>query len=275
MIFKHFGSGGPAVSAVGQGTWPVPDAAALRHGIALGLTHIDTAEMYGDGEAETTVGRAIAGSPRERLFIVTKVLPHHADRAGVRRACERSLRRLGTDYVDCYLLHWRGDIPIAETMSALERLVDEGKTRSIGVSNFDPWDLREAAAALRTRRLACDQVLYNLRERTVEDHELPWCRENGCALVAYTPLGQPPVDATKPRYRALREIALAHGVTVQAVALAFLVRDPLVFAIPKASAIDHVEANAKAGDLRLSDDEVAAVDRAFAKRERVGPLPTN
>ena len=275
MKQKPFGPSGTNVAVIGQGTWPVPEFEALRRGIALGMTHIDTAEMYGDGESEAIVGRAIADTPRDRLFIVTKVLPSNADTKGTARACERSLRRLRTDYVDCYLIHWRGDVPIEETMGALERLVTEGKTRSIGVSNFDDWDLREASAALATQRIACDQVLYNLGQRTIEDHELPWAREHGCAIVAYTPLGQPALAPAHKRFRALAEIARSHGVTPHAVALAFLVRDPAVFAIPKASRIEHVEANAAAGSLDLTPDEIAAIDAAFPRRKRVGPLPTN
>ena len=260
------------VSVVGQGTWPVPDRDALRYGISLGMTHIDTAEMYGDGESERIVGRAIAGVAREDLFLVTKVLPRNADASGVRDACERSLRRLGTEYVDCYLLHWRGEVPIEETMGALEELVDAGKARFAGVSNFDPWDLREASACMKRHRIACDQVLYNLRERTVEDHELPWAKEHGAALVAYTPLGQPRIGA---RDRALAGIAKAHGVSVAAVALAFLIRDDAVFAIPKASTRSHVEQNAKAAEVRLTPDDIAAIEAAYPKRQRKGPLPTN
>jgi diketogulonate reductase-like aldo/keto reductase len=253
----------------------VPDRAALRRGIELGLTHIDTAEMYGNGRAEDVVGRAIRGVPRDTLFLVSKVLPSNASAKGVALSCERSLQRLGTDYLDCYLIHWRGDVPLAESMGALERLVDQGKIRSLGVSNFDPWDLREASNALVQRRIACDQVLYNLEERTIEDHELPWVREHGCALVAYTPLGQPAIDPQQKKFATLCEIARRRGVTPHAVALAFLTRDPLVFAIPKASHIEHVEANAAAALLELTADEIAAIAAAHPNRERVGPLPTN
>jgi diketogulonate reductase-like aldo/keto reductase len=272
---RHFGADGPLVSVIGQGTWPLPDRDALRRGIALGLTHIDTAEMYGDGRSEEIVGEAIAGVPRADLFLVSKVLPQNADAHGVARACERSLRRMRTDYLDCYLLHWRGSVPIEETMAALERLVDAGKIRSLGVSNLDPWDLREAAAALRSHAIVCDQVLYNLEERTIEDHELPWARENGAAIVAYTPLGKPTIDAKKKRYAAIAQIADRRGVGVQTVALAFLTRDERVFAIPKASRIEHVEANAAAAGLILDEDEIAAIDAAHPKRRRVGALPTN
>lgn len=275
MKSKPFGRGGPQVAAIGQGTWPLPDRDALRLGISLGMTHIDTAEMYGDGRSEEIVADAIEGVARERLFLVTKVLPEHADAADVRRACERSLTRLRTEYVDCYLVHWRGDVPLEETMGALAGLVESGHARSIGVSNFDTWDLREAASATHRARIACDQVLYNLDERSVEDHELPWAREYGCAIVAYTPLGRPTLDARKKKYAVVSEIARARRVPAQTIALAFLVRDPLAFAIPKASVPEHVEANARAGDIELTAAEIAAIDAAFPLRERRGALPTN
>jgi diketogulonate reductase-like aldo/keto reductase len=260
------------VPIVGQGTWPVPNRDALRRGIDLGMTHIDTAEMYGDGRSEDVVGEAIAPYPRESLFVVSKVLPSNGTARGVARACERSLRRMKTDYLDCYLLHWRGEVDLAETMGALEALVDAGKIRSLGVSNLDPWDLREAASALRRARIACNQILYNLGERTPEAHELPWARENASAFVAYTPLARPSSPAGE---RVLGEIAARHGVTAEAVVLAFLARDPLAFVIPKANSLAHVEANAAAGDLELEAYEIAAIDAAFPARERTGALPTN
>jgi diketogulonate reductase-like aldo/keto reductase len=283
VILRPFGKAGRRIPTIGQGTWNFPVRGAetdeatrsLRTGIELGLVHIDTAEMYGNGRAEEIIGQAIRGVERASLFIVTKVLPQNADTKGVARSCERSLTRLGTDYVDCYLLHWRGDIPIDETMGALENLVRAGKTRFIGVSNFDPWDLKEASAALRSERVACNQILYNLSERTIEDHELPWARENGSAVVAYTPLDSPPIDPSKQKYAVLAQIARQHSVSAQAIALAFLVRDPLVFAIPKASRLEHVEANALAGHVDLTDSEIDAIDAAFPKRVRRGPLPTN
>jgi len=275
MRMRSFGIGGPSVSVVGQGTWPVPDRDALRRGFALGLTHVDTAEMYGGGRSEEIVGEAIAGVPREMLFLVSKVIPSNATAGGIVRACEGSLRRLRTEYLDCYLLHWRGDGPLDEAMGGLARLLREGKIRSLGVSNLDPWDLREAAAAVAGTPIVCDQVLYHLGERTVEDHELPWCREHGAALVAYTPLGQPTLEAADAGARVLVEIAGAHGATVHAVALAFLLRDPSAFVIPKANRPEHVEANAVAGDLVLAPDEIAAIDAAYPKRRRTGPLPMN
>ncbi len=273
MKTKRFGWTDLEVPVIGQGTWPVPAVAALRRGIDLGMTHVDTAEMYGDGRSEELVGEAIAPYPRASLFVVTKVLPSNATQAGVATACERSLRRLRTDYVDCFLLHWRGDVALEETMAGLADLVRAGKARTIGVSNFDPWDLREGVVALpAATRIACNQILYNLDERTPEAHELPWARDNDSAVVAYTPLARSGDSASEV---VLGEIARAHRVTPEAVALAFLTHDPLAFAIPKANTIAHVEANAAAGDVTLSDDEIAAIDRAFPVRQRVGPLPTN
>ncbi len=236
------------------------------------MTHVDTAEMYGDGRSEEIVGEAIAPYPRDRIFLVSKVLPSNATRAGIVRSCERSLARLRTDYLDAYLLHWRGANDLAEAMGGLEALLDAGKIRSLGVSNLDPWDLREASAALRRAPIACNQILYNLGERTPEAHELPWARETGSAFVAYTPLARPR-DARGEAV--LAAIARAHDVTPEAVALAFLVRDPSTFAIPKANALEHVEANARAGALELAPDEIAAIDAAYPARERTGSLPTN
>jgi diketogulonate reductase-like aldo/keto reductase len=257
---------------VGQGTWPIPDRAALRLGMELGMTHIDTAEMYGDGRSEEVVGEAIAGIARDSLFVVTKVMPSNATRKGIARACEASLGRLATDYVDCYLLHWRGDVALDETMRGLEDLVRAGKARSIGVSNLDPWDLREAQAALERERIACNQVLYNLGERTPEEAEIPWSRDRASAFVAYTPLARP---RSADGERVLDEIATRHGVTKEAVALAFLLREPMTFAIPKANRLEHVAANAAAGALELDPRDIAAIDAAYPRRARSGPLPMN
>ncbi len=273
MKKRRFGWTDIDVPIVGQGTWPMPDVAALRRGLELGMTHIDTAEMYGEGRSEDLVGEAIAPYDRASLFVVTKVLPSNATRAGVTQACERSLRRLRTEYVDCFLLHWRGGVALEESMAGLADLVASGKARTIGVSNFDPWDLREAAAALPSDvRIVCNQVLYNLGERTPEAHELPWARETGSAFVAYTPLARP---TNRAGNAILAQIARAHGVTAEAIVLAFLARDSLAFVIPKANALAHVEANAAAGEVELGGDEIAAIEGAYPLRERVGPLPTN
>lgn len=281
MITRPFGASGRAVPIVGQGTWNVPvrgagaDEAkrALRRGIELGMVHVDSAEMYGDGAAERLVGDAIAGLPREQLFLVSKVLPSNATYEGTIRACEASLTRMRVDYLDCYLLHWRGSAPLGETMRALEKLVRDGKTRALGVSNFDVADLEEARAALDSEPIACNQILYHLGERTAETHEMPYCREQGIAIVAYTPFGRG--DWTdRAGARVIEDLAGKHGVTPHAVILAFLTRDPSNFTIPKAATVAHVDENAAAGDLRLDAAEIAAIDEAFPVRRRRGGLPT-
>jgi diketogulonate reductase-like aldo/keto reductase len=276
-----FGPTGRDLPVIGQGTWNVSvrgtaadDAKrALRRGIELGMIHLDTAEMYGDGAAEELLGDAIRGLPREQLFIVSKVLPSNASYAGTIRACEASLRRLGTDYLDCYLLHWRGSVPLRDTMRAMERLVADGKIRSLGVSNFDTADLDEARAALEREPIACNQVLYHLGERTIEAHEIPYGREHGIAIVAYTPFGRGEWSDGAGR-RVLDTIAAKHGATARQVILAFVTRDPIVFTIPKASSVEHVEDNAAAGDLVLDDEDVAAIDAAFPTKRRRGGIPT-
>lgn len=280
MIERQFGPTGHDVPILGQGTWNVPtrgDAAeevkrALRRGVELGMTHIDTAEMYGDGASERLIGEAIRGLAREELFLVSKVLPSNASYTNTIRACDASLKRLGTDYLDCYLLHWRGSVPLAETMRALEQLIDDGKIRSLGVSNFDVADLQEALEVLDRYPIACNQVLYHLGERTIEEHEIPFCREHDIAIVGYTPFGRG--DWTDHRGAdALAAVARKHGATARQVILAFLTREPEVFTIPKASSIAHVEENAAAGDLRLDEDDIAAIDAAFPVRRRRGGLP--
>jgi diketogulonate reductase-like aldo/keto reductase len=281
MLARAFGAGFPSVPVIGQGTWNVPlrggarDEAirALRAGVDLGMVHIDTAEMYGDGGAESLVGEAIAGLPREQLFLVSKVLPSNASYKGTIAACHASMKRMGVDYLDCYLLHWRGSVPLSETMRALEQLVADGSIRSLGVSNFDVDDLREAQAVLKREKIACNQVLYHLDERTIEAHETAFCRDAGIAIVAYTPFGRGDWRDT-PGAKELERIAKAHGVTAHAVILAVLTRDELTFAIPKAATLAHVGENAAAGEFRLTADEIAAIDRAFPVRKRRGGLPT-
>jgi diketogulonate reductase-like aldo/keto reductase len=274
MTSYTFGPTGRDVSRIGQGTWNIPERGAaadeakraLRRGIELGMIHVDTAEMYGDGRAEELVGEAIRGLPRGQLFIVSKVLPSNASFAGTVRACERSLERIGTEYLDCYLLHWRGSQPLAETMRALERLVDDGKIRALGVSNFDVEDLEEANEALQRHPIACNQVLYHLNERGIEHRVLPWCKENSVAVVAYTPFGRRPLPAgSSPHGKALAQIARKHAASIPAVILAFLTREPNMFTIPKAAKIEHVEENAKAGDLLLDEDDVAQIEKAFPR----------
>jgi diketogulonate reductase-like aldo/keto reductase len=273
MRQQPFGSDGPQVSVIGQGTWYIDRGdrksavAALRRGIDLGMTHIDTAEMYGD--AELVIAEAIAGR-REDVFLVSKVLPSNASRRGTIAACERSLRRLKTDRLDCYLLHWRGSYPLAETVAAFEELLSAGKIRSWGVSNFDAGDLDEMLEVAGEGRITCNQVLYHLRERAIEHAVIPWCRQHGTAVVAYSPFGHD--DFPSPRSEAgvvLQTIAEAHGASPRQVALAFLTREASVFAIPKASTPKHAADNAAAGELVLGRDEIAVLDKAFPR----GPTP--
>ena len=278
MRLQPFGSGGREVSVIGQGTWYIDRGdrksavAALRRGIDLGMTHIDTAEMYGD--AEPVVAEAIAGR-RDEIFLVSKVLPGNASRRGTIAACERSLARLKTDRLDCYLLHWRGAYPLAETVAAFEQLVSVGKIRGWGVSNFDVDDLDEMLAVAGRGRIACNQVLYHLGERAIEHAVLPWCEQHGVALVAYSPFGHN--DFPQPGSKAgrvLQAIADAHGASPRQVALAFLTRAPSVFAIPKASTPEHAADNAAAGKLVLGRDEIAALDDAFPRGPKPRSLPT-
>jgi diketogulonate reductase-like aldo/keto reductase len=277
MRKQKYGSIGPQVSVIGQGTWYIDRGdrrtavAALRRGIDLGMTHIDTAEMYGD--AELVVAEAIARQ-RDEVFLVSKVLPSNASRRGTIVACERSLARLNTDRLDCYLLHWRGSYPLEETIAAFEQLVSAGKIRSWGVSNFDADDLAEMLALAGEGKIACNQVLYHLRERAIEHAVIPWCEQHGIAVVAYSPFGHN--DFPQPHSKegeVLQAIAEKHRVTQRQVALSFLTRRPSVFAIPKASSAEHAGENAAAGDLELGSDEIAALDKAFPRGPRRRSLP--
>ena len=279
MTHQAFGAAGPAVSVIGQGSWYSEQGdrreavAAFRRGLDLGLNHIDTAEMYGDGRSEALIGEAIAGR-RDEAFLVSKVLPHNASRQGVRAACERSLRHLRTDRLDCYLLHWRGPHPLSETFAAFEALKQDGKILSWGVSNFDEDDLDEALAAAGPGRIACNQVLYHLRERAIEHAVIPWCGKHGVAVTAYSPFGHDDFPATgSPQGKLLAEIAAAHGATPRQVALAFLTRQAAVFAIPKAGRVAHVEDNAGALNLPLSDSDLARIDAAFPRGRKPSSLP--
>lgn len=267
------------VPVIGQGTWYLEQGdratavAALRRGLDLGLTHLDTAEMYGSGAAEQVVAEAVAGR-RDEVFLVSKVLPHNASRKGTITACERSLRHLRTEYLDCYLLHWPGPYPLEETFAAFEQLERAGKIRSWGVSNFDVPDLEEALEVAGEGRIACNQVLYHLEERAIEHAVIPWCAEHGIAVVAYSPFGHgdfPQPDT--PGGRVLQEIADAHGATPRQVALRFLVRHPSLFTIPKASRPQYVEENAGAGDLQLTDAELSHLEQAFPRGPKPRGLP--
>ena len=279
MRYHRFGATGRDVAVIGQGTWYIEDGdrraavAALRRGLDLGMNHIDTAEMYGDGAAERIVGEAIAGR-RDEVFLVSKVLPHNASRAGTIAACERSLARLATDRLDCYLLHWRGAHPLVETIAAFDELQRSGKIRAWGVSNFDDDDLDEAGAVAGPGRMACDQVLYHVQERDIEHAVIPWCEAHGVAVTAYSPFGHDAFPGPRSAGgRVLADIAQARGATPRQVALAFLVRRPSVFAIPKAGSVAHVEENAAAGDLVLTPDEIARVEAAFPLGRKLRSLP--
>jgi diketogulonate reductase-like aldo/keto reductase len=269
-LARIFGTTARRVATIGQGTWKIEEAAersavaAMRRGLDLGLTHIDSAEMYGSGAAETLIGAAIAGR-RDEVFLVSKVLPGNASKRGTIAACDKSLARLRTDRLDCYLLHWRGAHPLEETIAAFDTLVHDGKILSWGVSNFDVADLEEVAAIAGPGHPACNQVLYHLQERAVEHAVLPWCREHGTALVAYTPFGQSAAvfGARTQAGKVLEKIALAHGARARQVALRFLLRSPEVFVIPKAAGMAHVADNAAALALELSDADLAEIDAAF------------
>jgi diketogulonate reductase-like aldo/keto reductase len=275
MNLRAFGSTGRTVAPIGQGTWYLERARrteavkALRLGLDLGMKHIDTAEMYGSGAAEELVGAALQGR-RDEVFLVSKVLPSNASRKGTINACEQSLRRLGTDRLDCYLLHWRGRHPLAETFAAFEDLLHEGKIRSFGVSNFDAGDLDEALKVAGPGKLACNQVLYHLQERAIEHAVIPWCEQHGVAVVAYSPFGHNEFPAPHGRGgQVLARIAAAHGATPHQVALAFLTHRASVFAIPKATTLTHIEENAGAARLALTVSDLADLDAAFPR----GPAP--
>jgi diketogulonate reductase-like aldo/keto reductase len=259
------------IPAIGLGTWKMERDAdadverAVHRAIDLGMTHVDTAEMYGDGVVEERIGRALAGK-RDRVFLVSKVLPDNASREGTIAACEKSLQRLGTDRLDCYLLHWRGKWRMADTFAAFDQLEKAGKIRGWGVSNFDHEELDRALAIVGPDRIACNQVYYALGERTIEHHVVPWCERNRVAVVAYSPFGSGRFPAaSSPGGKVLAEIAAAVKSTPHQVALAFLTRHKSVAAIPKAANVAHVADNAGAGDLRLSDDAIARINEAFPR----------
>ena len=266
---------GEAVPVLGQGTWRMAEdparrdqeIAALREGCDLGMTLIDTAEMYGSGDAEELVAEAVAGR-RDKVFIVSKVLPENATRRGTVAACERSLRRLRTDRIDLYLLHWRGRAPFRETLEAFVELAEAGKIRHWGVSNLDAAECAEMRALPKGQGLATDQVLYNLSRRGIEHDLLPWCREHCVPLMAYSPVEQ----GRLLRSRDLQAVAVRHGATPAQVALAGVLRHPGMIAIPKAGTPAHVRENRAAVDLRLTDADLADLDRAFPPPRRAQPL---
>jgi diketogulonate reductase-like aldo/keto reductase len=263
---------GETVPALGMGTWmmaedPARRAAeitALRTGLDLGLTLVDTAEMYGSGASEELVGEAIAGR-RDEVFLVSKVLPSHATAAGTVQACEASLRRLGTDRLDLYLLHWRGGVPLAETLKGFSALLDAGKIRYWGVSNFDLDDLRELTAL--SDQCQTNQILYNLTRRGPEHDLLPWHASTGMPIMAYSPVEQGRLLGSP----ALAAVASRHDATPAQIALAWVLRLPHVNAIPKAGTAEHVRENARALELRLTAEDLAELDAAFPPP--AGPEP--
>ena len=259
---------GSQVSVIGQGTWRMgeersrhtKEVAALRLGIELGMTLIDTAEMYAEGGAEEVVGEAIAGR-RDQVFLVSKVYPHNASCLGIPQACERSLRRLNADYIDLYLLHWRGEYPLEETVEAFERLRESGKIDRWGVSNFDLGDLDELASPACTT----NQVLYNLEERGIEFDLLPWSQHQRMPVMAYCPIGQ---GGSMLNNSTLKQVAARHEATPAQVALAWILRQNGVIAIPKAIRPEHVQLNAQAAQLRLEIGDLEALDQAFRAPQR-------
>jgi diketogulonate reductase-like aldo/keto reductase len=269
METRRFGPTQRSVAMIGQGTWEMEHerraaVAALQRGLDAGLTHIDTAEMYGAGAVEELVGEAIAGR-RGDVFLASKVLPENASRHGTIAACERSLARVRTDHFDLYLLHWPGDHPIEETVSAFESLRAAGKILAWGVSNFSADELAEVVRVAGPGRVACNQLLYHLRERTIEHELIPMCAQHGIAVVAYSPFGSGRFPA---RDRTLGAIAKERGATPYQVALRFLVRDPNVFAIPKAASAEHALENAGAAQLALSEEDCRQIERAFPRGRR-------
>ncbi|MEV0055722.1 aldo/keto reductase [Saccharopolyspora shandongensis] len=267
--------GGQELPVLGQGTWGMgerraqraAEVAALQRGLDLGLGLIDTAEMYGSGGAEEVVGAAIAGR-RDEVFLVSKVYPHNAGRRDAVAACERSLRRLGTDQLDLYLLHWRGSTPLAETLDAFEQLRADGKIRHYGVSNFGPGDMSELFESELGRRSATNQVLYNLTRRGIELDLLPWCREQELPVMAYSPIEQGRLLGEP----ALRRVAERHSVTPAQIAIAWVLAQDGVCAIPKAATVAHVEQNRAALDIELSAADLAELDAGFPAPPHPVPL---
>lgn len=263
---------GTAIPKIGQGTWYLGDdpaarneeISALRKGVSLGMTLIDSAEMYGNGRSEKLVGEAIASLKREELFLVSKVYPHHAGRDDIFRCCDASIRRMNAGYLDLYLLHWRGSIPLSETVECMEELVKRGKIRRWGVSNFDTDDMEELFRVKNGERCAVNQVLYHLGSRGVEYDLLPWLKNHGVPLMAYCPLAQAGVlRRSLLTDRTVLQLAERHQVSPVQILLAFVVSRENVFAIPKSSTVEHTVQNAAAGDIILSEEEIEKLNKAF------------
>lgn len=250
-----------------------PEVAALRLGLDLGMTLIDTAEMYGEGGAEEVVGEAIQDRPRADVFIVSKLYPHNATLADAPEACARSLRRLKVDYIDLYLLHWREGVPLSETLEAFEALKDDGKIRNYGVSNFDVSDMEDAYTLPGGAEIATNQVLYNLEYRGIEWELLPWSREHGIPIMAYSPIGHKPADQKRLfNNPTIKEIASRHDATPAQICLAWVLREPDVIVIPKSSQPQHIRENRAAHDIQLTDRDLKELDQAFPPPDRKVPL---
>lgn len=268
---------GTLVPALGQGTWFLgekrfqeeQEKEALTAGIEAGMTLIDTAEMYGSGKAEELIGKTIRGMERNQLFLVSKVYPHNAGRKNIFKSCMASLERMGTDYLDLYLLHWRGGIPLSETVACMEQLKKEGKIRRWGVSNFDTDDMEELWFVPGGKNCAVNQVLYHVASRGIEYDLLPWMREHKVPLMAYCPLAQGG-DLRRGLYQSavLKKIAENHSATIAQVLLAFVLRDGNTIAIPRSSRKEHTLDNAGADGLILTEEELAAIDKEFAPPSR-------
>ncbi len=269
---------------LGQGTWRIgedrsrrqSEIAALRLGMDLGMTLIDTAEMYGEGGAEEVVGEAIRDRAREDVFIVSKVYPHNATRRGVIEACTQSLRRLQTEYIDLYLLHWRGSVPVSETLEGFQFLKETGSIRDFGVSNFDVSDMEEAFELPGGDQIATNQVLYNLMHRGIEYDLLPWCRRRQIPIMAYSPIG---IDSAEQKRvfgnATIKKIASKYNATPAQIALAWLLRHQDVIVIPKSSKPEHIRDNRAALDITLTDQDLKELDQAFPPPDRKTPLETS
>ena len=276
VLKRKFGWTNLQVPVIGQGTWMIEGdhniesraVESLRLGLDLGMSHIDTAEMYGDGHAEELVAEAIAGR-RDHVFLTSKVLPSNASYEGTIKACKMSLRRLKTNWLDLYLLHWPSRYPISETMHAMEKLVSEGLIRFIGVSNFDLEELKEAEQVLKNEQIACNQVLYHLGDRGIERHLLPYCKEREIAVVGYAPFGHGSFPSCQSRGgKVLAKIAKLHNRTPRQVALNFLTRHPCLFTIPKTTNPDRVKENSGGVGWKLTDEDIMAIENTF-------PLPNH
>jgi diketogulonate reductase-like aldo/keto reductase len=278
MTSRTFGSTGVSIPVLGQGTWQMEGddrknaIAALRTGIELGMTHVDTAELYGSGRVEELVAEAIAGK-RDQLYLVSKVMPSHASHSGTLHACEQSLKRLRTDHLDCYLLHWPGNHPLEDTISAFEKLRESGKIRAWGLSNFDAQELQEAFDIAGPGKIACNQVLYHLAQRDIEHEVIPWCEAHEVAVVGYTPFGRSKFPPAGSGGKVLEQVAERHGASPRQVARAFLTRLTSLFGIPKASNVAHVRDNAGAAKITLDSNDIAQLDAAFPKPRRRSGIP--